>query len=188
MIDLDRTTAICVRNIIDNPKYDDDIYGNPTTTVTFNGDVSALSFRLEPPPPMLMEQPEVQELLTQSITKKLKLAHARKILPQPSVRCPQHAIARSTRTDTEFVPETSNTCSVLKWLSRVFIFENACDGIELKLVSSRHHHRVYYRPRNIGSGEATNWILSMKLTPNDVELIKPRSADNVDLYAIRFDE
>ena len=204
VIDLDRTNAICVRNIIDNPKYDDDIYGNPTTTVTFNGDVSALSLAAGASTSFDVDGTTRSSRVIDfnPVTKKLKLKgqHARKILTSTAFSesvLNTAGIARvNTAADTEFVPETSNNGSVFsKWLSRVFIFENACDGIELKLSCIFYDTssiRVYYRPRNIGfDGELANvnWIpFNETGLPNDVELIKPRSADNVDPYAIRADE
>ena len=40
-----------------------------------------------------------------------------------------------------------------QWISRLFEFENPCDGIKLKLTTFqyfRHQVRVFYRPRPVG--------------------------------------
>ena len=204
VLDLDRTNAIVVRNIIDSPKYDDDIYGNPTTTVTFNGDVSALSLATGATTNFDVDgttrSARVVDFNTTTKKLRLKGQHARKILTgttfSESVLNTAGITRVNTAADTAFVPETSNNGSVFsKWLSRMFIFENACDGIDLKLSCifyDTNSVRVYYRPRNIGfDGELANvnWIpFNGTGLPNDVELIKPRSADNVDPFAIRSDE
>ena len=124
---------------------------------------------------------------------------------------------------------TWNGSVFAKWTSKLFVFENLCDGIELKLSSvfyTPDSIRVYYRPRNIGfDSDITSvpWIpfnptqvlpdeqrrvtddnrviypgdldyvqtLPLYATPglpNSVDLIKPRSSDNVDPNIIKADE
>jgi hypothetical protein len=63
-----------------------------------------------------------------------------------------------------FIPETSPDGSVYaKWISRQFLFENPCDGIEMKLAVCQYEKtsvRAYYRPRDVGfEGDITqeNW-------------------------------
>ena len=92
-----------------------------------------------------------------------------------------------------YIPETSNDGSVYaKWESRLFEFENPCDGIELKLTACFYGNvvdekdqfgrvtgqklisdniRCYYRPRNIGFDSelnTENWVpLGSNLTVDD---------------------
>ena len=52
-----------------------------------------------------------------------------------------------------------------KWISKVFTFENECDGIELKVSAIVYDHtsiRAYYQPKSVGNVSETNdsssWI------------------------------
>ena len=100
------------------------------------------------------------------------------------------SLARVTTTTNaqDFIPETSNRGSVhAKWLSRLFIFENPCDGLEVKIAAIFYNNdaiKVYYRPRNIGfDGDITdvNWIpFNETGLPDNVDQIAPRSNETVD--------
>ena len=95
-----------------------------------------------------------------------------------------------------YKPETDPNGSVYaKWLSRLFEFENPCDGIELKLSTIFYGNvvdnqlvsnsvRAYYRPRNIGFDSETdgnNWIpFNENGLPNNVKQIVPRSSGDMD--------
>ena len=64
-----------------------------------------------------------------------------------------------------FIPETSPDGSVhAKWISRMFLFEDPCDGIEMKLAVCQYDKtsvRAYFRTREIGfEGDTTqeNWV------------------------------
>ena len=113
-----------------------------------------------------------------------------------------------------FHDETKSSGSVFsKWISRLFLFENDCDGMELKLSAIFYDVediKVYYRPRNVGfDGEiaATNWIpfnadqeyvkteddgtVTREVVPglpDNAVKIKPRSSDNVDPQNIAPEE
>ena len=74
-----------------------------------------------------------------------------------------------------------------KWLSRVFQFENECDGVEIKLSAifyDKKDIRVYYRPRNVGfTGDLDNnsWIAFNDTGyPDDFDVLEARSPKNVD--------
>ena len=74
-----------------------------------------------------------------------------------------------------------------KWLSRLFILENPCDGIQVKLSCIFYDTddiKVYYRPRAIGFDSdiaEINWIpFNADGTPDNVSQIEPRSAKSVD--------
>ena len=87
-----------------------------------------------------------------------------------------------------FIPETLDNGSVYsKFISRVFSFENPCDGMEIKascIFYNTKDVRVYYRPRAIGfDGELSevNWIpFNGTGYPDNVDLITPRSSNNID--------
>ena len=99
-----------------------------------------------------------------------------------------------------FIPETSPDGSAYsKWISRLFLFENNCDGVELKLAACYYDKtsiRVYYRPRPVGfEGNITqeNWTPfnpSQTLDVADVEgnvtsTIYPGLPDNVNAIQVR---
>ena len=65
----------------------------------------------------------------------------------------------------KFIPETNyNGSTFAKWVSNLFLFEDPCDGIEMKLSAVFYETdsiKVYYKPRNVGfEGELSNvnWI------------------------------
>jgi len=113
-----------------------------------------------------------------------------------------------------FIPETAPDGSVYaKWISRQFLLENSCDGIEMKLAVCQYENtsvRAYYRPRDIGfEGDITqeNWtpfnpdqtldvpndsgqIISTLYPglPDDVNKIRVRNSANVDPREIFMDE
>jgi len=89
--------------------------------------------------------------------------------------------------------------SYSKWISRLFLFENNCDGIELKLAACYYDKtsiRVYYRPRPIGfEGNITqeNWTPfnpTQTLNVTDVEgnvtsMVYPGLPDNINAIQVR---
>ena len=97
------------------------------------------------------------------------------------------------------LPETSSEgTNYAKWISREFVLENSCDGIELKLSAilyDKNDIRVYYSTKNIGTQDDTivNWTPfnetnSVEGSPDNLETITPRSTANIDPRDIRTDE
>ena len=96
-------------------------------------------------------------------------------------------------------PETSSEgTTYAKWISRKFVLENSCDGIELKLSAilyEKNDIRVYYSAKNIGTQDDSivNWIpfnqtASTEGVPDNIETITPRSTVNIDPREINADE
>ena len=54
----------------------------------------------------------------------------------------------------KFIPETNyNGSTFAKWVSNLFLFEDPCDGIEMKLSAVFYETdsiKDYYKPRNVG--------------------------------------
>jgi len=99
-----------------------------------------------------------------------------------------------------------------KWISRVFVFENSCDGIELRLTSVFYdvrNIRCYYKMKAVGfDGDVAdlNWVpfnpdgtasVSENGVPTTVQVpgmadnsdkIKPRTYSDVDPYKIEAGE
>ena len=60
---------------------------------------------------------------------------------------------RSILVSTSVLRQTTLVPHYAKWISRLFVFENACDGLEVKLTSIFYNTddiKVYFRPRTIG--------------------------------------
>ena len=87
-----------------------------------------------------------------------------------------------------FVPEEKQNGSVYaKWISRLFVLENACDGLEIKLTTCQYERediRVYFKVRGVGFDSDLNnenWIaFNGTGLPNRVEDIEVRSTDYVN--------
>ena len=99
-------------------------------------------------------------------------------------------IERISRTDFPryFTPEENQNGSVYaKWISRLFILENPCDGIEVKLTSCQYERddiRIYFKVRGVGfDGDLNNesWIaFNGTGLPDGVEDMKLRSTNFVN--------
>ena len=190
VIDIDRTNATVVRNLIDNPKPNDPIFGPAigTATVSESFDASALTNNQT----VNIDGLPVRVDSFNGVTKKIKISgsNVAKLANASSIDVDGMSLARVTTTTNaqDFIPETSNRGSVhAKWLSRLFIFENPCDGLEVKIAAIFYNNdaiKVYYRPRNIGfDGDITdvNWIpFNETGLPDNVDQIAPRSNETVD--------
>ena len=88
-----------------------------------------------------------------------------------------------------WVGETSPEGSAYsKWVSRLFTFENPCDGLDIKLTTCQYRRsdvRVYYRPRPVGfSGDMNQqkWkgVELENGLPFNWEKIQVRKSENLD--------
>ena len=187
VIDLDRTNATVIRNLIDNPKMTDDIFGPGAATITtdaaFSGLAKNATIDLDALPVRIDE--------FNSNTRKIRVSgkNVRALSASPAITSGAMNLTRITEYPSAyFVPETSNNGSVYaKWISRLFIFENPCDGLEVKISSifyTTDSLKLYFRPRNIGfDGDIAdvNWIpFNGTGLPDNVDKIAPRSSTTVD--------
>ena len=208
VIDLDRTNANVVRNLIDNPQSTDADNGVQSAVVTLRKPAESIT-SLVPKSALDFTKDNVDySVMVKSYNKNTgkitvigrnvdKLAGAT-FTDKTIQSVGTHSI--TTQSGKLYIPETSpDGSSYSKWLSRLFLFENVCDGIELKLACCSYDKtsiRVYYRPRPIGfEGNITqeNWTPfnpSQLLNVTDVEgnitsVIYPGLPDNVNAIRVR---
>ena len=90
----------------------------------------------------------------------------------------------------------NNGSTYAKWLSRMFVFEDECDGVEVKLSAIFYDLddiRVYYKTRNVGHDGDFNKLNWVAFNPNGVKPGEKRKAvrideDNRDLRYINNNE
>jgi hypothetical protein len=200
VLDITRTNATLVRNLIDNPNSIDDIYASDTRTITFNSDITAAGLTVGGTIEFTHEAilRTVNVLSVNNTTGKVKIGGRFGSLITTTTTFSDATLdAAGVRsiTTTEnggFYPETDNRGSAYaKYISRLFEFENACDGIEIKMAAIFYDTssiRVYYKPRNVGfDGEfaEVNWIpFNGTGYPNGVNQITARSSAKVDPSSI----
>ncbi len=210
VIDLDRTNANVIRNLIDNPIGSDSDQGVETATLTLRKPVASITSLI---PKSLLKFTNTVDNKEYSVTVVSYNATTGKIKVQGRyVEKLRNAIMSdktiasvgfhsiTTQSGKLFVPETSpDGSSYSKWISRLFLFENNCDGIELKLACCTYDKtsiRVYYRPRPIGfEGNITqeNWTpfnATQQLNVTDAEgnitsMEYPGLPDNVNSIRVR---
>jgi hypothetical protein len=219
VFDIRRTNLIAIRNLIDNPKPTDEIFGTQETTLTLNDvDLSAvtltsgdtLDFSNTVNSITTARKARIKDYNTTTKRMVIEGAFAREFEKSSTITDTNLAsVGVLSATSSEgyyYIPETSNDGSVFsKWESRLFEFENPCDGIELKLTACFYGNvvdndngtkslvsdniRVYYRPRNIGFDSelnTENWVpFNETGLPNNVEQIVPRSTAEVNPNRIR---
>jgi len=197
VIDLDRTNATVVRNLIDNPQPDDPNFGPSARTVTFNTTLPELTRNST----ITVDDVLVRVDDFNATTKKLKVSgqNASRLATTSTFSGDLESLGVKSVTASPnryFIPETSTNGSVYaKWISRLFLFENACDGMEVKIASIFYQTdsiKLYFRPRNIGfDGDIAdvNWIpFNGTGLPDDVDLITPRDSSNINPNQIFADE
>ena len=155
VIDLQRTNFTAARNLINNPKDLANILGPTQTILTFKQApelAAADTFALDgynavvskvdaTGRNILISHDPHRRFNTRS---KLSRADLREI----------GLSSVTTRSSENYNPETRIMGSAnAKWISKLFAFENPCDGITVKLTSVFYEPdsiRVYFRPRTIG--------------------------------------
>ena len=210
VIDLDRTNANVVRNLIDNPSGRDSDQGVAEATLTLRKPVTGISTLTNK---SLLGFTDLLDNSSYDVTVRSYNATTGRIKVQGKnisklkdsrfndTTLASVGLASVTTTDGRlFIPETSpDGSSYSKWISRLFLFENNCDGIELKLAACYYDKtsiRVYYRPRPIGfEGNITqeNWTPfnpNQSLNVTDVEgnitsVVYPGLADNINSVQVR---
>ena len=214
VVDLQRTAATVIRNLVENFSPADPIYGPKTSTVTFDStfnkaDVaSTLEFD--------GTSAQVSKVIP-SINK--VLLRGSSIPTNTSVITGALAdlgIASVSNSDSGYywTPETNpEGSSFAKWISRTFQFENPCDGIEIRLTSLFYNVtniRCYYKLKAVGfDGEISNnnWIefnpeqtvdsndsegqiqtIQMGALADNANQVKPRTYSDVNPYFVKSDE
>tara|TARA_R110002050_G_scaffold292587_1_gene448063 strand:- start:5453 stop:12940 length:7488 start_codon:yes stop_codon:yes gene_type:complete len=204
VLDLQRTNATVSRNLVDNPSAADGLYGTPTKTVTFGDDIAEAN--------LLVGQSVTFTTGLQSYstsvneinltTRKVKfkgqnVSYLSSSSVFSDVTLAEAGILKLNNiSEEEFKPETDNSGSVFsKWISRLFLFENSSDGIELKLACILYdveNVKVYFRPKPVGYDNELsdiNWIpFNGTGLCNDSDKVKPRSSSNVDPRGLKAGE
>jgi hypothetical protein len=222
VLDISRTNLIAVRSLIDNPKADDPVFGPQVTTLTFTDtDISSVSlaenasFAFSNTVDSVTTSRNALVKEFNPTTKRLVIQgqFVKEFLKTSTIGDSTLNAAGLTSVNSSeglyYLPETNNLGSTYaKWESKLFEFENPCDGIELKLTACFYGNvvdngdgtkslvsdniRCYYRPRNIGFDSelnTENWVpFNLTGLPNDVEEIVPRSSAEINPYRIKVGE
>ena len=152
VIDLQRTNFTAARNLINNPKDLANILGPTQTIFTFSDAVS-----LEAGDEIEVDgySTKVQRMDTLGKSALITTPPHKKFGMNSNFNRDDLQLSTITsRSSENFNPETRIMGSAnAKWISKLFTFENPCDGITIKLTAvfySPDSIRVYFRPRTIG--------------------------------------
>ena len=77
----------------------------------------------------------------------------------------------------------NNGSTYAKWLSKMFVFEDECDGVEVKLSSIFYDLddiKVFYKTRNVGQDGDFNKLNWTPFNPNGVKPGEKRKAIRKD--------
>lgn len=166
VLDLERTNATLTRNLIDSPQPTDGIFGPITTSITFNDDFDASTVSET----LTFDGGAIEGVVDNiyPIIKKVQVRTDKGLTNQNILDGSMNDLGVMSvvpRSGETYVPETKSNGSVYaKWISRLFVFEDECDGLELRLSAIFYDIediKVYFRPRNVGfDGEiaSVNWI------------------------------
>lgn len=204
VFDLQRINATLVRNVINNPNPEDQVFGPKTKTfTTYHRNIHV---DVEPGDNVSFTRDEVDYNATIVSVNKVtgKIAMMSENLDKDTTfsqfsdtTLAAQTLDRFSETNRKyFNDETTNFgSSYSKWLSRLFVFENPCDGLQVKLSCVFYDTkdiRVYYRPRAIGfDGDVSqiNWIpFNTDGSPDNVDRIEARSSQSVDPDMIKSSE
>lgn len=175
VIDVPRTNAILNRNLIDYPTYENLIYGVRSTTVTYANQLASDLVSIGDNVEFTHNNEVLAARVSQfnPITRKITFKGLNALKLQKATAF-SDANINTASTDTIIISEgapdnlrleTANNGSVFsKWISKVFLLENQCDGVEIRLSSifwNATDIKIYYRPKAIGFDgnlDTINWI------------------------------
>jgi hypothetical protein len=219
VINLQRTAATLVSNIISNAKPADPIFGPQEAVLRMSGDTSTLTTVTAGSDIAFTNKFGVSRTAEVSsrddVLNRINLIgeYVNELSDNPTITTTAVTSLGVDGIDVdpaiEYIDETRNRGSqVAKWESRLFVFENECDGVSLKLsacIYTKDSIRCYYRRRDVGyDGDVSqiNWVPfnkdqelittviennvltekreNIKGLPDDVNEIKVRDADNLD--------
>ena len=193
VLDVDRTNLTLTRNLVDNPDPSDPIYGARTSSITMTNTWAADA--LTSGDSLDIGGGKIVEVVEANPNTKKIRVKGKNVIDLVSnsylndVNFSSNEIkAAVVETESGFIPESKPNGSVYaKWISRLFTFENPCDGLELKLsctIYDVNNIKCYYKPRNIGfDGDITNenWIaFNGTGLCNNNELVEPAQLINVN--------
>lgn len=192
VLDYDRTNAILVHSLINDPKASDSTNGEANITITydgtnnltlpkgqlltFNGGSVLVDDWNNTTRKLRVRGADVHKITTATNLKKLNENLGANIVKISSINYPY------------FIPETQkNGSAFAKWISREFRLENPCDGLEIKLTGIMYENtsiKLYYRTRDEGfDGNLVDisWIpFNGTGLCNDNDQVSIRSSDIID--------
>ena len=194
VIDLDRTNMTIVHNMVDKPeKYTKVTRGTYTATLTFEGKSTLgdiipgdkLGFTTRSGKHVNLHVSRVQstarKVVVTGINDIFELFNRKTFDRSELNNMPVDVEISST---SEFKSEDFNTGSTYaKWISKMFVFEDECDGVELKISSIFYDLddiKVYYKTRNVGHDGDLNKLSWKPFNPNGVKPGEKRKAVRID--------
>ena len=216
VINNERTNANMIRNLVNYPDPSDPIFGVPTATLVMTGSSSGLTNVTAGSDLAFANSDNVSKTVyvdshdttTNRITvrgknvRDLKRTHTFSDSAVQALRSATVDVADGEL----YYPEVNDRGSAWsKYISKLFIFENECDGIQLKLSAcyyTKDSIKCYYRPRTVGfDGDISevSWIpfnAEQQLVVNTVDAdlqnalienrqVVPGLPDNVNLITVR---
>jgi hypothetical protein len=216
VINIERTNANVIRNLVNYPDPSDPIFGVPTATLVLSGSSSGLTNVTAGSDLAFTNSDNVSKTVyvdshdttTNRITvrgknvRDLKRTHTFSDSAVQALRSATVDVADGEL----YYPEVNDRGSAWsKYISKLFIFENECDGIQLKLSAcyyTKDSIKCYYRPRTVGfDGDISevSWIpfnVEQQLVVNTVDAdlqnalienrqVVPGLPDNVNLITVR---
>ena len=164
VINIERTNANMIRNLVNYPDPTDPIFGTPVATLVMSGDSSGLT--------SVTAGSTVEFKNSDNVAKTVYVDSHDTATNRIVVRGKNAKDLKRTHTFTDtavaalgtanievadgdiYYPEVNDRGSAWsKFISKLFIFENECDGIQLKLSAcyyTKDSIKCYYRPRTIG--------------------------------------
>ena len=182
VIDLDRTNMTIVHNMVDHPeKYTKVTRGTATATLTFTGNVNLnnmtsgqfLEFTTRKGVDIKLPIVEVlanANRITVAGTNNIYELMNRESFKDMEIQ--NSAVEVEFSSTSDYKSEDFNDGSnYAKWISRMFVFEDECDGVEVKLSAIFYQLddiKVYYKTRNVGHDGDFNKLNWTPFNPNGV--------------------
>ena len=181
VIDLDRTNLNVVRNLIDNPTKYDPGSGSNTALVTVDTNLRSAGVGRGSTIQYIDKFGETQSVMVEDVNLSTNTMtfNGSQILQSDDVqRFVSTGLTNASINKVEVSPapefkdETGADGSIFaKFISKVFTFENQCDGIEVKLnacIYDKTSVRVYYKLRTVGFDGDFSTISWAPFNPNGV--------------------
>ena len=183
VVDLDRTNMTIVHNMVDHPdKYTKVTRGTAIATLTFGRKANLgnlvpgqlLGFKTvkgkEVHLPILDVFAKSNKVRVGGVSAVYELMNRQSFLNPEINNVPVEVEISAT---SEYRSEDFNDGSnYAKWLSRMFVFEDECDGVEVKLSAIFYELddiKVYYKTRNVGHDGDFNKLNWTPFNPNGIK-------------------
>ena len=183
VVDLDRTNMTIVHNMVDHPEqYTKVTRGSAIATLTFKGNVNFgnlqtggfLEFTtakgVDVKLPIVEIMAKSNKIRVSSVSGVYELMNRVTFNDSGINNVPVEVEFSST---SDYRSEDFNDGSnYAKWISRMFVFEDECDGVEIKLSAIFYELddiKIYYKTRNVGHDGDFNKLNWTPFNPNGVK-------------------